>query len=135
MEITKLSQEKITRAWWLLKLTYGLVYIVAGADKFLNIVTYWPKYVSPFLLTVLPISPEQLSMGVGIGEIILGLLILSVATRLGAYISMIWLIVIALNLLSFGLGVYVDIAVRDIAMAVGALVLAILTDVHDDVNR
>ena len=62
---------------------------------------------------------------VGIIEVIIGLLIASRWTRLGAYSAATWLFLIVLNLLS--LGTYYDIAVRDIVMAVGAIVLARLS--------
>ena len=98
----------------------------------MNFVTDAPKSVSPLVLNMLPISLQHFIWGVGIAEIILGLLILGVATRLGAYIAMAWLLVIAVNLVTMGM--YFDIAVRDIVMAIGALVLGLLTDVKDHVD-
>jgi len=51
--------------------------------------------------------------------------------RVGAYIVMAWLICIAINLVSFGM---FDIAVRDLAMAVGAYALAQLSTAHAGVT-
>jgi len=72
-------------------------------------------------------SPPAFLHVVGVVEIIAGLLVLSAWTRLGAYVVMAWLICIAINLVSMG---YLDIAVRDLAMAVGAFALARLQEVR-----
>ena len=127
-----MSYARIIRSWWALKLTYGLLFVVAGADKFLNLITVWPKYLSPMLTQMIPLSIEHIVMGASIFVIIGGVRILVISARLGAYIAAAWLVVMALNLVS--MGSYFDIAVRDLVMAVGALVLAWLTDVIEDVD-
>ncbi len=55
-----------------------------------------------------------------------GLAILTKWTRLGSYIASLWLILIAINLVSTGH--FFDIAVRDLEMAVAAFVLARLSE-------
>jgi hypothetical protein len=125
--------EKISQSWWLLKVTYGLLFIIAGADKFLNLVTQWPKYISPMILNMIPVSAEQFIMGVGIIEIVIGITTLFLMTRVGAYLTVAWLLIIVVNLLS--MGTYFDIAVRDVVMAVGALVLAWLTEAREEVRE
>jgi len=52
---------------------------------------------------------------------------------IGGYIVMAWLICIALTLLASGK--YLDVAVRDMVMAIGALSLARLSKVVPVVNR
>lgn len=133
MNISQVGQQAVIRSWWALKLAYGLLFVVAGADKFLNIVTFWPKYISPFFLKLIPFPVEQMVMGVGIVEIILGVLILGLATRIGGYIAAAWLLFIALNLVL--IGGYLDVAVRDIIMAVGALVLAWLDEAMPSLRK
>lgn len=128
MNISQTAHDKVKLSWLVLKFTYGLLFIVAGADKFFNIITHWEKYISPMVLNIIPVTSQQFIWGVGIFEIVLGLAILTVATRIGAYIAMAWLLIIAVNLVTMGL---YDIAVRDIVMAIGSLVLAFLTDAHD----
>lgn len=54
---------------------------------------------------------------------------LSRQVRTGAYVAAAWLALIALNLISSGK--YVDVAVRDLAMAVGAWTLARLAELHE----
>lgn len=127
MTLSPQNYLKFTRVWWLLKITYGLLFIVAGADKFTKYVTEWEKYISPLVLQHVPLTPFQIVVVVAIFEIILGIIILS-RTRLGAYIAAGWLMVIAVNLATMML---LDIAVRDIVMAIAAFSLGQLTDVKD----
>ena len=42
--------KRLTTPWWTLRLAYGLVPIVAGLDKFTNLLTDWTQYLSPALL-------------------------------------------------------------------------------------
>lgn len=130
MNISQHALDKVRQSWWLLKLTYGLIFVVAGVDKFFNLITFWPRYLSPLIAQMIPLTVEQIMVGTAIFEIALGILILTVATRIGGYIAMLWLLLMAGNLLTFQ--IYNDIAVRDVVMAIGALVLALLTDAHEE---
>ncbi len=121
-------QKQITTSWLLLKYVFGLVPIVAGLDKFTNILVDWTQYASP-ALGVLPISAHSLMMVVGVIEIVAGILVLTKYTRLGAYVVSAWLVAIAVNLITTGQ--YFDVAVRDLVMACGAFVLAKLTEARD----
>ena len=64
---------------------------------------------------------------VGIIEMIVGLAILTRWTRIGAYIASVWLVLIAVNLLTSG--GFFDLAIRDIEIAIAAFVLARMTEV------
>lgn len=108
----------------LLKITYGIVPIVAGLDKFPNFLTDWSSYLSPGIKSALPFDALIFMKIVGIIEIIAGILVF-VKTVTGAYIVMAWLIAIAVQLLVGGH--FFDVAVRDLVMAVGAYVLAQLS--------
>jgi uncharacterized membrane protein YphA (DoxX/SURF4 family) len=112
-----------------LRLIYGLVPIVAGADKFFNLLTDWSKYLPRVAIDWLPVAPQTFMMAVGIIEIIAGLAVLTVFTRLGAYIVMAWLALIALSLLPAG---YFEIAVRDLVMAAGAYALGQIAALRGD---
>ena len=115
----------------LLKYTFGLVPIVAGADKFTNLLTNWEHYLSPMIKGVLPISDHAFMMIVGVIEIVAGVIVL-VKPQIGAWIVSAWLVLIALTLLSSGS--YLDVAVRDLVMAIGAYSLAKLSQV-DNLQR
>jgi uncharacterized membrane protein YphA (DoxX/SURF4 family) len=118
--------EHLEKPWWILRITYGVVPIVAGLDKFTNLLTDWSQYLSPLALRVLPFSATTFMYLVGIIEIAAGILVLSKLTRIGAYVVSAWLVAIALNLLLTGR--YFDIAVRDLVMAIGAFTLARVTE-------
>ncbi|HYG61249.1 MAG TPA: DoxX family membrane protein [Thermoanaerobaculia bacterium] len=120
------SLESLYRPLWL---TYGLVPLLAGLDKFFNLLTDWPQYLSPVMAGLLPVSPETFMYAVGIIEMAVGVMILTRWTRLGAWIAAAWLVLIALNLVTMGL---LDIAVRDLAMAVGAYTLARLAELRQE---
>lgn len=116
----KISQT-VTQTSNLLKLTYGIVPIVAGLDKFFNILTRWEDYVPMALSSSLPISSHALMIVVGIIEIVAGLIVLT-RPAIGGYIVSAWLVLIGLLLLIGG--TFLDVAVRDFVMAVGAFSLA-----------
>jgi hypothetical protein len=105
----------------LLKFTYGLIPIVAGLDKFTNLLTDWHKYLNPGIEGMLPFSGQTFMSIVGVIEIIAGILVFIVPQK-GGYLVSAWLVLIALTLI--GGGNYFDVAVRDIAMAIGAFSLA-----------
>lgn len=121
-----LNLESLYRPLWL---TYGLVPLLAGLDKFFNLLTDWPKYLSPWMAELLPMSAQTFMYVVGIIEIAVGLMVLTRWTRLGAWIATAWLALIAGNLVTMGL---FDIAVRDLAMAVGAYTLARLSELRQE---
>lgn len=108
-----------------LRLTYGLVPIVAGIDKFTNLLTDWTGYLSPAAASALPFSPQAFMYLVGIIEIAAGVLTL-LKPRVGAWVVSAWLVLIALNLVLLG---RFDIAVRDVVMAIGAFALARLAEI------
>ena len=111
----------VYQSFQLLKYTFGLVPIVAGADKFLNILTNWEQYLNPSMAGLIPFSAATFMMVVGVIEILAGILVLT-KPAIGALVVSAWLTLIALTLL-VGFN-YVDVAVRDLVMAIGALVLA-----------
>ncbi len=113
-------------AWWALRIGLGLAAFLAGLDKFFNLLTTWTMYLNPLATRVIPFSPDTVMQVFGVVEMIVGLAILTRWTRLGAYVAMIWLGCIALNLVT--MGTFFDIAVRDLEMAIAAYTLARLTE-------
>jgi uncharacterized membrane protein YphA (DoxX/SURF4 family) len=121
------ERKVIDSIWWTLRLSFGLVPLLAGLDKFLNLLTEWPKYVAPALAHALPMTPQHFMYVVGVIEIVAGLaVLLSPWTKVFAYVVAAWLAGIAINLV---LGGFYDIAVRDLVMAASAISLARLTGV------
>jgi uncharacterized membrane protein YphA (DoxX/SURF4 family) len=128
MAFDKTFDTRLNQSWWALRLGFGLVPIVAGADKFFNLLTHWEMYLHPAVPRLLHIQPATFMHMVGVIEIIAGLVVLSNLTRWGAYIVMFWLLGIALQLVAQL--AFLDVAVRDIMMSLGAFTLARLTEVR-----
>jgi uncharacterized membrane protein YphA (DoxX/SURF4 family) len=123
-----MEDRRMNQAWLALRIALGVVPVVAGLDKFFNLLTNWEQYLNPFARRLLPVSDVGFMRAAGIVEIVVGLMILTRWTRLGAYIASAWLALITINLLATGH--YFDIAARDAALAVGAFALAKLQEVR-----
>ena len=121
---------RLDQGWWVLRIGLGVGPFLAGLDKYFNLLTNWPGYISPLALKILPFSGQTFMHIVGVIEMIVGLAILTKWTRIGAYVASAWLVAIALNLVSTGM--FFDIAVRDIEMALAAFVLARMTEARSD---
>ena len=120
--------KRLDSAWWALRLGLGLGPFLAGLDKFFDILANWEMYLSPLALKVVPVSAATFMHVVGVVEMIVGLAILTRWTRIGAYVAMLWLVAIAINLVTTGM--FFDLAVRDVEIAIGAYTLARLTEVR-----
>lgn len=127
------SEPKLESAWWALRIGLGVAPFLAGLDKFFNLLTDWERYLSPVAQSVLPVSGTTFMHIVGVIEMIVGLAILTRWTRIGSYIAMVWLVAIALNLISTGR--FFDVAVRDLLMAIAAYTLAGLTEARQRVSN
>jgi uncharacterized membrane protein YphA (DoxX/SURF4 family) len=116
------------QAFWMLRLAFTAIPLTMGIDKFFNGLVYWPKYLAHWIYNIPPGSAQQIMYGIGVVEIIAGVLCL-LKPRYAAYIVAAWLAGIVTNLLSYP-GWY-DIAVRDLGLMGGALVLGRLASVYD----
>jgi len=121
-----IKNQSLNSTFNLLKYVFVLVPIVAGADKFTNLLTNWEQYVNPSIADLLPVSAGVFMMVVGIIEIVAGLIVFK-KPEIGGYIVAAWLTLIALSLL-VGF-IYVDVAVRDLVMAIAALSMARLAKI------
>jgi uncharacterized membrane protein YphA (DoxX/SURF4 family) len=124
-----MQDRHLNNSWWALRVAFGVVPIVAGLDKFTNLLADWPGYLSPIAARLLPFSASTFMHLAGLVEIAVGVLILTRFTRLAAYAASAWLVCIALNLVTTGR--FFDVAVRDLVMAVGAFVLAQLSEARE----
>ena len=123
---------KLNSSWWALRVGIGLAAFLAGADKFFNLLTDWGMYLSPVAEKLLPVSGTTFMHVAGVVEMAVGLAILTRWTRIGAYVASVWLVLIAVNLLTSG--GFFDIAVRDVEIAIAAFVLAQLTALKQPVT-
>ncbi len=119
---------RISSAWWMLRIGLGLAAFLAGLDKFFNLLADWTMYLSPLATQLVPVSASTFMHVVGVVEMVVGLGVLTRWTRFGAYVTSAWLVAIAVNLITTGM--FFDLAVRDIEIAIAAFVLARLTEVR-----
>ena len=63
------------------------------------------------------------------GKLPVGLAILAGWTRIGGYVAAVWLVAIAANLASMGM--FYDLAVRDVEIAIAAYTLARLSEARE----
>ena len=124
-------RKELESAFWMLRVGFGVAPALAGLDKIFraNLLADWPAYISPLASATLPISGDAFMQIVGVIELVVGIAVLTFATRIGAYVAAAWLVAIALNLVTTGH--YFDVAVRDVLMAVAAYTLARLTEVRE----
>ncbi len=126
-------QDKRTESvYWALRVALGVVPIVAGLDKFTNLLTSWEAYLSPIAVRLLPVSPAIFMRAAGIVEIVVGAAILIGYARWFGWVAMVWLAAIVLNLVSSGH--HLDVAARDAVMAVAAFGLARLAPLHEEAS-
>jgi uncharacterized membrane protein YphA (DoxX/SURF4 family) len=123
------KDDRLNVAWWTLRIGLGVGPFLAGLDKFFNLLTNWDMYLSPVIPQILHVAPATLMHVVGVVEMAAGLLVLTRWTRYAAYVVAGWLVAISLSLLSQGL--FLDIAVRDLELALAAFVLAKLTEIRE----
>ncbi|SRR5690606_8491855 len=109
----------------LLKYTYGIVPIVAGLDKLSNILTDWSQYFSLGMAETFSVDLGFVMILVGIVEIAVGIVVL-LKPFIGGYITALWLVLIAMVLIVTGN--HLDVAVRDLVMAIGAYSLVKLSE-------
>lgn len=108
-------------AYELLHVAFVAAPLIAGLDKFFRLLTNWDKYLAPQVASALPISTRGFMVLVGVVEIIAAIIVL-LRPRIGAYVVAVWLVGIMANLIMHG--GYLDVALRDFGLFLGALALA-----------
>jgi hypothetical protein len=119
------AHQRSHQAYQILHLGFTIAPIVAGLDKFFNLLADWERYLAPIFPQMLGLAPETFMMIVGVIEIVAGIVVW-VKPRFGGYLVMAWLWGIILNLLL--IPGYFDIALRDFGLSLGALALARLAE-------
>lgn len=108
------------QAYRLLHLGFVAAPILAGADKFLHLLTNWDQYLAPWVANLAPVPGHTLMQAAGVVEMAAGVLV-AVKPRIGAPVVGAWLCLIMVNLVSSG--AYFDVALRDLGLALGAFAL------------
>jgi hypothetical protein len=116
-----------TQAYRILHFGFTIAPILAGLDKFFNLLVDWEKYLPGFVTNLFGGNGHALMMIVGVIEIAAGIGV-ALKPRIFSYVVAAWLWVIILNLLL--IPGYFDIALRDFGLSLGALALAQLSREH-----
>jgi hypothetical protein len=133
-DVTLLDTESISaskpsyQAYQILHLGFTVAPIVAGLDKFFNLLVNWEQYLPAFVKNMTGGHGHELLLAVGVIEIIAGLGV-AFKPRLFAYVVAAWLLLIVANLLM--IPGYFDVALRDFGLSLGALALARLSQEYD----
>lgn len=105
----------------LLQVALVLFFVGAGLDKYLHVLTNWEQYVSPVVMNAIGAQGTHTLMAIEAPiEIVLGIGV-ALRPKFFAYVVGVWLIGIALNLLSTGH--FYDIVLRDVALSLCAFAL------------
>ena len=122
------TQSPAYQAYQILHLAFVVAPILAGADKFFHVLVNWDQYLSPAIARMLPVSGHTFMLGVGVIEIVAGLLV-AFMPAIGGLVVGAWLCGIIINLLT--IPAYFDVALRDLGLALGAFALARLAAEFD----
>jgi uncharacterized membrane protein YphA (DoxX/SURF4 family) len=122
--------KRLNSAWWGLRIGLGVGPIITGVDKYFNKLADWGMYLSPLATKIVPLSPATFMRVVGVVEIIAGLIVLSRWTKIGSYIVTLWLLGIAVNLVTTGM--FYDLAMRDVEIALAGFALSQLSAVREE---
>ncbi|MGH9969149.1 MAG: hypothetical protein ACREBG_15300 [Pyrinomonadaceae bacterium] len=115
-------------AYQILRVGFTVAPIVAGLDKFFNLLVNWEQYLPPFVDNLVGGYGHELMLVVGVIEMIAGLGVFF-KPKVFAYVVSAWLLLIVVNLLM--IPGYYDVALRDFGLALGALALARLSGEFD----
>ena len=105
----------------ILRFGFTVAPIVMGLDKFFNVLVSWPHYLAPIVSRVVPGSPAVFMQGVGVLEILAGLVV-AFYPIVGGWLVAVWLWAIIGNLLL--VPGYYDVALRDFGLSLAAVALA-----------
>lgn len=108
------------QAFRILQFAFVVAPILAGLDKFFNLLTNWSQYLSPLALRVIQYHDQGFMMVAGVVEVIAGIGVFC-KPKVFAYIVALWLLGIITNLLLSGY--YFDIALRDLGLLLAAVSL------------
>jgi hypothetical protein len=116
------------QAYHMLRTAFIVAPIVAGLDKFFNLLVNWEQYLPPVVGRMIGGHGHELMLVVGVIEIVAGLGVFF-KPKIFAYVVSAWLLLIVANLLM--IPGYYDVALRDFGLALAALALGRLSSKFD----
>ncbi|MDQ4215669.1 hypothetical protein [Microbacterium capsulatum] len=128
-----LLQDGNRQAFLLLRSVYTVAPILFGLDKFVRVLKpHWEAYLAPWMNGMIGMDAHTFMYIVGAVEIVAGVLV-ALLPRIGGYVVALWLVGIIVSLVS--VGGYLDIALRDFGLLVGALALSSLASARPHTRR
>lgn len=122
------SRDPEYQAYQALRFAFVAIPIIAGIDKYFNVLTSWEQYLAPAFPNLLGATPRSLMLGAGLIEVLAGIGV-AFKPRIFGWVVAAWLLGIVVNLMIRG-GFY-DIAARDFGLCLGAYALARLAARYD----
>ena len=120
------------QAFSLLRIGFVVAPILFGLDKFFHVLVDWDRYLAPEFTELFNAQAHTLMYGVGVIEILAGLVV-AFRPRFGGYLVAAWLAGIIFKLLL--MADYYDIALRDFGLLIAALALARLATAFPGEHR
>ena len=121
--------DPVYQAYKLLHIGFTIAPIVAGLDKFFDVLVNWDAYLAPIASRVVGGHDHGFMMIVGVIEIVAGIGV-ALRPRIFSYVVAAWLLGIIVNLLLIPASnprPHYDVALRDFGLLLGALALARLS--------
>lgn len=115
------------QAYRILHLGFTVAPILAGADKFFQVLTDWDKYLPNVVNNLVGGHGHALMLVVGVIEVVAGIGV-ALKPRIFSYVVAAWLGAIIVNLLL--IPGHFDVALRDFGLLLGALALGRLSAEH-----
>ena len=109
------------QAYQVLHVGFVAAPLIAGLDKFTDLLTNWDGYLAKPIASILPFGAHTFMMIVGVVEIVAALLV-ALRPKIGGWVVAAWLVGIIVNLAIAGNAW--DVALRDLGLCLGAIALA-----------
>jgi hypothetical protein len=134
MNISTVTYQKLNHTWFIIRITYGLLFLILGLDKFARImVTNWPDLISPVIHNIVHVPVDVILFLSASFELILTFLIFTHWPRLGGYLGALWLGAWTINY--FHLESAWAMALSAAVMAIGSFTLGRLTTIKERITN
>jgi hypothetical protein len=134
MNISTVTYQKLNHTWFILRITYGFLFLILGLDKFARImVTNWPDLMSSHIQHIVHIPVDVILFLSASFELTLTFLIFTHWPRLGGYLGALWLTAWTVNYMQ--LESAWAMAVSALVMAIGSFTLGRLTTIKERITN
>src|SRR2546429_5176219 len=96
--VSAFARRPAYQAYLILYAGFVALPILAGLDKFFHLLVNWDQYLAPVVTQIVPVTGHAFMLAVGVIEIATGVLV-AVRPRIGAFVVVLWLWGIIVDLL------------------------------------